>query len=239
MEKILGINKIDDIDKYSFFDGFLIEVGYSFFSICNLNHDEALSLINCLHEKGKKVYLRFDKIVLESELNLFNDLIDVIKLADGVFFEDFAFVLLFKEHAIKTKLIYAPYDSVGEKDDIEVLFDNGVDKILVPKGKEYLFEDNNKFGICLLYKEILFTSRRKLFSLYNGSNNIILDKKKYKISEKTRTSFQTMIENENGSSLINEIKKVNIEVSNGFVLFDALLFDESEKEQYLLGDNLL
>lgn len=235
MEKIISLKNTSDINMYLKFDSFLVESKFSFASQFVLDVDKIIDLTNKLHSINKKIYLRADKILVEHELDELNYYINVFKIVDGVFFEDFCFVSFFIKNMILTKLIYFPFDSIGDKEDLDAILSTRIDKICVPSSKEYLLDksDLSCLGYRILYREVLFNSRRKLLSLYNEVSDVIIDNVEFDIMEKTRSSVQKIVETKNGTIILNDIKYKKLLIKPSFILVDTLFIDDKVVNQYV------
>ncbi len=235
MEKIISLKNTSDINKYLTFDSFLVESKFSFASQYVFDINDLISLINIIHGFNKKIYLRADKILVEHELDELSDYIRIFELVDGVFFEDFCFVSFFIKNMIPTKLVYFPFDSIGDKEDLEAILSTRINKICIPFSKEYLLDkiDLSYLGYKVLYREVLFNSRRKLLSLYNDVNDVIIDNHEYDIMEKTRSSVQKIVETKNGTIILNDIKYNKLLIKPSFILIDTLFIDDKIVDQYI------
>lgn len=235
MEKIITLKRISDFDKYIHFDSFLIESVFSSFSQFVFNKEDILFILNKCHEFNKKLYLKADKILIESEIDSLNSYKQIFSLVDGLFFEDLSFITYFKKENINTELIYFPFDSLGDDFDLETLFEYGVSRICVPHGKNYLLNSKhlNKLGYKSIYREVLFYTRRKLLSLYNEVNGLSILDKKYSMQEKTRTSTQSIVETPVGTLILSSIEQVDFNKDISFIVYDSSFIDDEEFDNLL------
>lgn len=240
MEKIISLKTVSDLNDYENFDSYLVESVFSFASQYVFKGDELLDLINDIHSLNKKIYLRADKILVESEIDELNNYIEIFNKVDGIFFEDFAFVTLFLNNNIESQLIYYPYDALGDRKDVEAILSTRIDKVCLPYLKNYLLEkvDLSNVGYRLISREVLFNTRRKILSLYNDINNVSIKENRYFMSEKTRTSIQEVIETRNGALILNDVNISDFNSDANFCLVDTLFVDEDKVNEVLkmIGD---
>ena len=228
MEKIISLKSIDELRKYSMFDSYLVESIFSNAFQYVFSKEQLIELTDNIHLLNKKIYLRADKILIESEINELDSYLEVFSKVDGIFFEDFAFVTFFLNNNIKTELVYFPYDAIGDKEDVEAVFSSRIDRICLPYLKNYLLDkvDLSKVGYRLISREVLFNTRRKILSLYNGVNDLSIKDNHYLMSEKTRTSIQEIIETNNGALILNDVQISDNKIDASFVLVDTLFVND-------------
>lgn len=221
MEKIITYGK--NISNYNYFDGILLQTFLSEYQDENLlDFNEVKFIIDFFHRMNKKVYFRADRILLETEIADLMKYIEIIKNADGIFFEDFAYLQLFKNEK-NFKKIYFPFESIVSISDANTLLEFGVDGIIFPRGFDNIMKKDvyyQNFGYIKVYKKILFTSRRKLLSLKD------LNRKSYYIKESTRNSWQKIIEFNYGTVIIDD----NEQIINNDYLCDYCVYDYMYKE---------
>ncbi len=224
MEKVYAYKNLFNLAKDA--DAFLVETEFSSFSQYVIKKDELENLISKLKEINKKVYLRCDRILLEDEIIKLNEYKEIFLHSDGIFFEDFAFVEIFKNHPKKFKLVFFPFESFNTLEEAKILLNHGIDIVILPHGNENLLDENSncdKFGISCIYNEILFMSRRKLLSLKDIDNN-----ETHFIQESTRLSKQIIKETNVGTLIYNEKKEIIKYPKNiAFLVYDTIFIEEN------------
>ena len=207
MEKVYSYTSEKDLTTYLDADGFLIETIFSCYDQYVVKNEDILNLIEKIHLKKKKAYLRCDRILLENEIEELERIKELFTKADGIFFEDFSFVMIFEKIKNNCKLVYFPFEGIASIKEVIVLLESGIDLVILPHGKENLMKENNHYeriGISASYVDILFTSRRKLLSLKDINNSYI-----HEIKENTRDSKQNIVETSVGTIIFD--KKIEIE----------------------------
>lgn len=222
MELVYTFKNFNSIEEYHNADAFLVETKFSMFMRYPYDNNELENIIETLHKNNKKVYLRCERMLLENEIEeiVYNK--KMYMKADGIFFEDFGIVSVFEDRKENFKLIYFPFDGIETLEDVNVLLSNGIDKVILPHGKETLLKKASldNVGISLCYHEILFTSRRKLLSLKDISPKTV-----HLIKEKTRDTKQRIIENAFGTIIYDKEKTIELSYKCNIVLYD-MIFDE-------------
>lgn len=225
MERVYSFKDLNDIKKYKDADAFLVETSFSAYQQFSRDDKELEYIISYLRDNHKKVYLRCDRILLEEEAMAIKQNISLFEKADGIFFEDFAFVTLFKKRNKNLKLVYFPFEGISSIEDANTLLKCGIDKVILPHGKEKLLKSGQHYeniGISCLYQDVLFMSRRKLLSLKDVDNT-----KVHLIKENTRDSKQNILETKAGTIIFDEIKRIdNIHEDVDILLYDLILIKE-------------
>lgn len=224
MERVYSYKINEDLNKYLDADAFLVETIFSCLMQYPYEADALKLVIKKIHSLNKKVYLRCERILLEEEANELIKNKDLFLEADGIFFEDFSFVTIFKERKDNFKLIYFPFEGISSLEEVNVLLNNDIDIVMIPHGKENLLnecKEYKKIGISSLYREVLFTSRRKLLSLKDIDN-----KGEHLLKEKTRDTYQYIKETSTGTFIYSDIKKIeNLEDKVEINLYDYILIE--------------
>ncbi len=224
MEKVYSYKNEKDLNRYQDANAFLVETNYSCFMQYPYKGDALKSIIEKLHKLNKKVYLRCERILLENEANELIKDKELFLTADGIFFEDFSYLIIFASRRPGFKLVYFPYEGISSLEEVDVILKNGVDDVIIPRGKENLLNENKIYkhvGISYVYREILFTSRRKLLSLKD-----IVNKGEHQLKEKTRDSLQYIKETSVGTFIYGDIKSLeNSNYQAEILLYDYLLIE--------------
>ena len=203
MEKIVSlfVDKKDLNNK--FIDCLLIPYkNYSCRSKYELNFNEIKNLLTT-----KKIYLLCDALISEEEIEaLKKDFLDMIKIADKIFFQDFSFIMIAKKYNCLDKLVfYSPTLCVNYQ-DIKVLQNIGINDFILSKENTYndynkILENKNNLHLgmlCFGYPQIYY-SKRKMVSSFKKQYNLEFSNDNLTIKEKTRPMYQPIIEDNNGT----------------------------------------
>lgn len=222
MERIYTYHNDIDLNNHSA-TGFLLETKFSALSINPLNDQKLIELIKKIHELNKLVYLRMDRVLLEEEVEELILKQDIYLLSDGIFFEDFAYITLFKN---KVKLIFFPFESISSGEEINTLLKYGINLVIIPHGKEKLFLKENNLqhvGLMVSYPNILFLSRKKLLLLKYIDNSTY-----HLLKEDTRENHVKILETANGTIIYD--KQIDLSLNEYPAYLEMLVFDNILKD---------
>lgn len=156
---------------------------------------------------SKEIYLLCDKLISESELNeCFSLLEECFMIGDLIFFQDLSIYNFAKKNGYIDKLVYYSPTLCVSYQDIEVLKGLGIKNFILSKENTYddykmilnTHKDINLGMLCFAYPQIYY-SKRKMISSYIKQYDLDVIKGNFKIKEKTRSFFQPIIEDQNGT----------------------------------------
>lgn len=202
MEKIVSlfVDKKDLNNK--FIDCLLIPYkNYSCRSRYELNFNEIKNLLTT-----KKIYLLCDALISEEKIEtLKKDFLDMIKIADKIFFQDFSFIMMAKKYNCLDKLVfYSPTLCVNYQ-DIKVLQNIGINDFVLSKENTYhdyieiLKNSSSTLGMLSLGYPQLYFSKRKMLSCFQKEYNLSFSFENLFIKEKTRSFYQPIYEDYQGT----------------------------------------
>ena len=233
MEKLVipsNINQINKINDYV--DGYILNIdNLSTLSINTYNIDE---IKNIKEKTNKKIFVRINKNILNSELDLLNDYINQLNNIniDGIMFYDLA--ILNNKDKINTNLIWDSEHATTNYLTINYYNKEGVTGTYISSDitKEDIIKIKNQtnqilfiniFGYLPIFNSYrpLINNYKKTFDL-NSNNNYYLEKenKRYKIVEKPNNTFMYSDKIFSGLSYLSDFKDID------YIIFNSLDIDD-------------
>ena len=217
-------------------DGFLVGLnGYARKHLNNLNKNELEELLSF----NKPVLLRLDNMLYDYEIAKYQKLIDEYKNTNIIFYvTDLGMVELLKENGLINRTVYDSQTMVTNKMDAKFYLDLGLNAVGI--SSEIPFRDvidshpEGLFYLVFGYR-MMFTSRRKVVSLYLEHAGLKSNLKDLSLVEATRSDRYPLFEDESGTaiyrsylvSLLELIKDSKLK----YMLVDSLLIDS---DKYLM-----
>ncbi len=217
-------------------DGFL--VGLNGFTRKHLNNFSITEVYEVI-KLNKLVILRLDNMLYDEEIKKYQELVDLFKPTEVLFYvTDLGLVTLLSDNGLINRCIYDSQTMVTNKMDAKFYLDLGLNAVGI--SSEIPFKDvleSHPSGLFYLVfgLRMMFTSRRRVVSLYLEHANLKSSLESLSLVEATRTERYPLFEDESGTaiyrsyfvSLIKELKDSKLK----YMLLDSLLVEE---DKYLM-----
>lgn len=214
METIVVINQLDKLNRYVYFDSYLLaNKKFSSFYYQSLNQVETEKAINQIKRNNKKVYLLIDRVLFNEEIEQVKKYIcKMEKLdVDGYFFSDLGVLKLLQDLNLIEKGIYYSQTQIVSALELKTFAKYGLKSAFVSKDYplKNIIKNASKYplGVNIFGYRNLFYSRRLLLSAYKDEFNL-KDKfsysNKYTIREQKRTTKSLIYEDKNGTYVFTD-----------------------------------
>ena len=247
MEKIITLDSINKLNRYVYFDAYLlVNKSFSAFHNKSLKDATCLRLIKKIHSLNKKAYMLLDRVLFNDEIEELKTLI--LKLeevkCDGYFVSDLGAIQMLLDLGLNDKIIYYSQTQIVSKLEYSAYKKLGIKGIFV--SKDYPFEnliecakENKGIGINIYGYRNLFYSRRGLLSAYQDEYALkgrFTHSDKYLIREQKRTTKSIIYEDEHGTYVFTDYIDSHLNEIHDFDEYDinyVLIDDNFVKEELM------
>ena len=251
MEKIITLDKVSKLDRYVYFDAYLlVNKSFSAFHNLTLSDESTIRMVKRIHKLNKKAYVLLDRVLFNDELVELKELVNKLEEVncDGYFISDLGAINMLKEMGLNNKTFFYSQTQIVSKLEYKAYNTYKFKGIFV--SKDYPLDnlikcanENTGVGVNIYGYRNLFYSRRALLSAYKDEYNLkgkFTQSSSYLLREQKRTTKSIIYEDKHGTyvftdyidSHLNEIHELE-DNHVEYILIDDNFVEEEQMERVL------